>query len=341
MGFFNFLKPKSRNNGDITEKNSISLAKNNLYVHPELIDLIWIGDGPLKNYFSVNDKSVTYNYNGFTIKISAISADEPSLLYIDMPIKKPSSFVERPPYYPSYKELTPEQKWLYWKFLSNPYDSSNDIGYVFIFYYGLERHILQGNFDKAFDVILKLRDVYTNSSFQQYSAGALILSCIIYKRADCAEKFISSLDKDYEYQIDSVLYMLCKFGLNLAITPQDIMLFYKGFNFSNNRYIKNNPDIFLKNLTQNIKIATGGNSSINAGNYFQSSDIDHLESITLPIFANTSIASNTVTIPDILNNTLFSTTIHKILVQTHEDTKKELAELRKANKAKDYRPVNK
>ena len=91
---------------------------------------------------------------------------------------------------------------------------------------------------------------------------------MLHKRGDYAEQFIESLDKDYEFQISPSLYMLCKLSLNMPIFPWDIMRFHKTFGFTNNRYIKNNPDIFLDILEKNLREATG-KSEIYAEHFFQ------------------------------------------------------------------------
>ena len=114
------------------------------------------------------------------MKKLTMNEEEPSLIYTNQKIN-PTQRIEdiaTPPYYPTYSGLTPEQKWVYLNLLANPYNPAIDIGFVFILYYGLERHLLLGNFEKAIDVLLKLRDVHTNKSFQSYSANAIILSCM-------------------------------------------------------------------------------------------------------------------------------------------------------------------
>lgn len=312
--------------------NSIkSIKKNNLYIHPDLIDLIWIGDGKYKNYQNNPEESIVYPYEGFKIKVSLFGPDEPSLLYLALPIKEPSypNKVQRPPYYPFYRELTPEQKWLYWKFLSDPYNPLNDIGYVFIFYYGLERHLLYGNFDSAFELILKLRDVYKNKSFQMYSSSALILSAMLHKRPDYADKFIASLDKEYEFQIQGELYFLCKFGLNMPIDAIDIVRFHKFFSFTNNRYIKNNAELFINNLKKNILNENGGSEILYAQNYFSKRDVAQLDYVSIPVFANVSIREKEIKIPNISQSSRFTGKIFMLLNKTHEDTKAELAAMRK------------
>ena len=310
------------------------ITKSGLSIHPDLIDLIWIGDGKYQNYTNPLKSTSTYQYEGFTIEVSMLKPDEPSLLYLKYPIEPvhPSEYVERPPYYPSYSELTPKQKYLYWEFLSNPYDPSNDIGYVFIFYYGLERHLLYGNFEKAFDIILKLRDVYDNRSFQHYSASALILSTLIHKRAEYTQRFINSLDKDYEFQMPGELYFLCKLSLGIPITALDIIKFHKFFGFSNDRYIKNNADIFFKNLCNNIRYQNNGSELIDSKPYFIEVNFGRLPTVSLPIFANISMINKEVVIPDISHANHFVKSILELLKNAHQDTKQELASIRKQKK---------
>ena len=59
-------------------------------------------------------------------------------------------------YYPSYKNLKAENRYVYLNWLRDV-TAPIPIGYVFIFYYGLERHLLFGKFEQAFDMIVKLR----------------------------------------------------------------------------------------------------------------------------------------------------------------------------------------
>ena len=166
MGLFDFLKKKDKNNElvkteiTIAPDNNRSLAVKGLTIHEDLRNLVWIGDGKFKNYTQNQNNENFMEVNGFRISISFMNQEEPSLIYTNQKVSQPqdASKVERPPYYPTYSGLTPEQKWLYLKLLSNPYDTSIDIGFVFILYYGLERHLLNGNFEEVFKVILKLRD---------------------------------------------------------------------------------------------------------------------------------------------------------------------------------------
>jgi hypothetical protein len=94
---------------------------------------------------------------------------------------------------------------------------------VFILYYGLERHLLSGDFERSFGVILKLRDVHANRSFQRYSANALILSSILHKKGEFVLEFINSLDKEHEFNFLDNLFLMCYYSFDIPILPKDIM----------------------------------------------------------------------------------------------------------------------
>jgi hypothetical protein len=226
---------KSKDIVPVAEK---SLTIKSLAIHEDLRNLVWVGDGKFKNYSQKQNSESSYDLDGFRISISFMNQEEPSLIYTQQPVTQPREIagIERPPYFPTYSGLTPEQKWVYLKLLSNPYDTSIDIGFVFILYYGLERHLLSGNFEEAFEVILKLRDVHTNKSFQSYSANALVLTCMLHERGDLISKFIESLDKEHEFTFSDNLFLICYYSFDLPLLPKDIMRMAKTFEFSNMNY---------------------------------------------------------------------------------------------------------
>lgn len=250
MGFLDFFFKREKKTPtqvqfekEINPQNETALAIKGIDVHPDIRNLIWIGEGHFKNYNQeTNDKS-EFEIDGFLFTISFFGSEEPSLIYPSQRVSKTNIYeVERPPYYPTYSGLSPAQKWVYANLLSNPYNPEINIGFVFILYYGLERHLLLGNFEQAFDLILKLRDVHANSSFQSYSAKALILSCILHKRSDLVLRFLDSLDKDHEFKFSDNLFLLCCYSFNIPIPPFQIMKMSKSFGHKNQNYIKKNPN---------------------------------------------------------------------------------------------------
>lgn len=341
MGLFDFLKKKEKNielttpqTSHVTPIENTSLSVKGLTIHDDLRDLVWIGDGKYKNYKQTQENNSSIDLNGFRITISFMNQEEPSLIHTNQKISQPKKIedVERPQYYPTYSGLTSEQKWVYLNLLVNPYNSSIDIGFVFILYYGLERHLLCGNFEKAIDVILKLRDVHTNKSFQAYSANAIVLSCMLHQRGDLVLKFIKSLDKEHELAFSDNLFLICYFIFDLPLLPKDIMRMAKTFEFNNTNYIKKYPDLFfecLKDAIQNKEDV----ESIDLKKYLTPSEVKKVKKQDVGIFANMSIIDKSIPIPLLSENFKLKREMYNFLEIAHEEVKKKLAEMRKAGKA--------
>jgi len=300
-----------------------------LSAHPDLLNLLWWGDGPMKNY-TPNRTTQRFTVLDFVIEISTIGTMEPSLLSTKEPVEidvNPTS-VESLSYFPSYGQLSPQQRGVYWQFLRNPYLGKTDIGYVFILYYGLERHLLTNSYENAFRVILKLRDVYSNKSFQAYSGAALIVSCLMHKRIDLLSEFFASLDKDYEFNFSANLFLLSKIGLGLPITARDLMRMAKDFEFTNVNYIKKYPDMFEQTLHEFIQRKYGV-SQLDISGLVGSSEWKKAPKVDVLVFANISIESRTIPIPQAINVFKLKKAAYDLLEMTHNAVKSELAELRK------------
>jgi len=340
MGLFNFWKKKEKHlTKSSLEKTNVvpnvntSLSVKSLSIHEDLKELVWIGDGKYKNYKQSNGNENSFEIDDFRTTISFQNNEEPSLIYTNQKINKPKdlSSVERPSYFPTYSELIPEQKWVYLTLLTNPYNSAIDIGFVFILYYGLERHLLSGNFEKAISVIIKLRDVHTNKSFQSYSANAVVLSCMLHRRGDLVLKFIKSLDKEHELTFSDNLLLICYYSFDIPLLPKDVMRMSSTFEFNNKNYIKKHPDLFLESLTEAIKTKIGS-ETIDLKNYLTASEIKKVRQQEVGVFANMSINDNSIPIPLLSENFKLKREMYNFLETAHEDVKKKLAEMRKAGK---------
>ncbi len=259
-----------------------------------------------------------------------MSGEEPSSISLKLPISyvEDSSKVERPPYYPRYAQITPEQRGEYWKLLANPYNPGIDIEYVFILYYGLERHLLNGNYEKAFDIILKLRDVYQNGSFQIYSGNALILTGLYRQRADLIMKFVQSIDHDFELIFSNNLYLLCMFGLDIPLSAKDIMRMAKTFEFTNLNYIKKYPELFEEFLLANMQKKYNADS-LNIKDFITANENRKLHTQNTSIFANMSIIDTNIQVPLIADNFKLKKSVYDLLEETHAQTKVKLENLRK------------
>lgn len=295
MGIFNKTEKKA-NTGLISRKNHLLSRQMVLHVNEGLNGLIWIADGAQKNYFPERKHVSTIDYGDYIIELSFSGAEEPSLIYLSSDVDLDAKYVDELPYYPSYSELTPGQKGMYWKFLANPYDPNFEIGYVFILYYGLERHLLRGNYEAAMNVIIQLRDVHKNASFQSYSGNAIVLTCLMKKRADLVYKFMKSLDNEYEYGFSDNLFLLCKYSLGLPLYAKDIMRLAKAFEFNKTAYIKDYPELFLKTLEQNM-IDTFGEPEVLCSQFISKTDFRKLPKEETRIFANISIFDKSIEVP--------------------------------------------
>ena len=336
MGLFDFWKRKeiSLERTNLIPNKSTNLSVKSLSIHEDLKELIWIGDGKYKNYKQSKGDENSFEIDGFRITISFQNQEEPSLIYTNQKISKLKDLtsIERPSYWPTYSELTPEQKWVYLTLLTNPYNIAIDIGFVFILYYGLERHLLCGNFEEAISVILKLRDVHTNKSFQSYSANAVVLSCMLHKRGDLVLGFINSLDKEHELVFSTNLFLICYYSFDIHLLPKDVMRMSSTFEFNKKNYIKKHPELFLISLTEAItlKLRT---DTIDLKKYLTTSEIKKVKQQEVGIFANMSIIDKSISIPLLSDNFKLKREMYNFLEIAHEDVKKKLAEMRKAKKS--------
>jgi hypothetical protein len=143
-----------QNTALVNQSNAIVNYIDRAKIHDDIKDLLWFGDGPFKNYSKDDDYEVLKSFKigsieGEMLYRVSLMADEPSSIYTDLPVKKPQdvSVIPRPPYFPKYYQLTPEQRWIYLSLLINPYSSNIDIGYIFIFHVpGLKPPPLGGQF---------------------------------------------------------------------------------------------------------------------------------------------------------------------------------------------------
>lgn len=297
-----------------TSRTSIELFSKS--ITSEIFDLLWFADGPFKNY----QETVKHEfvYENIVFRFEMFNSEEPSVIYSNLPIQKEfSGQFECPSYYPSYKGLTPSQRIVYLKWLTNPY-SEIDIGYVFIFYYGLERHLLLGNFEKAFDVIIKLRAFHKNKSFLTYSMNALILSAIFQKRPDKLKLFFDTLNSNY-ITGSIIVYLLGKTLFQMSLNADDIILLGPVIGFTNKRYINQERALFIETIN-NALINVYGKPEM---------DLTFLKTSTPP-FTNVNFLANYsipgeqryLKIPDFTQVKDFNNSIYSLLATTHETIKK-------------------
>ena len=189
--------------------------------------------------------SITFDSSGSAQSKLSGPAD-PSTIYTSLPIFIDGHVQEAAPpsYYPSYSGLNPFQRRVYLEWLQNP-ASSVDIGYVFIYYYGLERHLVEGEFDLAFDEILLLREHHPR--IRSYSTTPLIMAAFLRNRLDRLESFLNSLpveDIPINYLIMTAFHSSRKMDTK-ALT--NLIFHIRGFN---RRYFRERLLLFEQTLEQ-------------------------------------------------------------------------------------------
>lgn len=228
--------------------------------------------------------------------------------------------------YPDYRDLSPYQRDRYIDALKNILDGNQDIGYVFLYYYGLERHLLEGKFEEALDMIIKLRDVYDNKSFQQYSAKAIVLTCLKKQKYDHLANFIESVDKPYEKGMDVDTYLFAKVVCNIGFDAMDVFTFRKSFDYTSSTYVKENKEQFILYLEQAIQDLCASNT-IDTSELLEK--IPECELIEICPYANMSLNKIVAQLPRLHAASPFYEMCRKSLMIAHERVKEYRKELRK------------
>ena len=175
-----------------SEKTQSSISKN----EKENTNYDYINLKIVSSYNGYGDHDYTEVKNanwygmGSTIEIQGYKINDPLIYISNSRNKSPAHHIvpkklkvshsenyDHIGYWPSYSELSPGQKGMFLKWLSQGKNNTAiDIGYVFIYFYGLEYRVLQENKDLvsiAYEII-RLRKYYaSNRSFQGYSERLL------------------------------------------------------------------------------------------------------------------------------------------------------------------------
>jgi hypothetical protein len=291
----------------------------------EILKLLFISNEEPPEGLGIFTVSIRIDFqNGITFDSRTDSTD-PSTIFLMSRIRrpKPSEIIEKPGYYPTYLGLSPEQKWYYLSWLENIH-SPIDIGYVFIFYYGLERHLLIGDYDSAFETILELRKAHINSSFQAYSKSAIIYSTIIRNRRDrlqYLEKFLSNERWTNEE-------LLIAFSQRESIEANELIRVIACLPECNKSYVNKEPNIYMQQLSYILNDKYGRNA-------FPVKDCINIKDIPRKkhlCFANISFPDKvrSLEVPSILDYPKVRESIVQAASLAHENTKSYLKEHRKA-----------
>lgn len=260
--------------------------------------------------------SISVNDDGqFNVNASNQCPDDPSTIYSILPVRDPlGASVEALGYYPAYSEMTPEQRGQYLRWLC---DTARpiDIGYVFVYFYGLERHLALGDFDAAFEEILCLRRHHKNSSFDSYSKSALVHACLIRRRLDTLNALYE--DPSFDYFDNSNLLILHYSGLNMSA---DVLMKVAGKLYGvNRRYLRSHPDLYRETLSEMLRDCFGVDEYPLATRF----SLGHVEGTPYAIFANFTLPSEirTPPLPDFFRHEPFVEELGGFFKQVHETVK--------------------
>ena len=198
------------------------VAGNKSYnINPKILPLLYFTDGQLKNIDS--------------------EVGEPSAISINFPVAEGQ--FQKLNYYPSYSELTPEQRDGFLSWLSTDLSNIPDIGFAFLLLYCLERHILHDEYlEESLKIISKLQSQINNGSFDYYSSTSIRYIFFIHKRLDLL-KYVDLNKCDIKLQI----------LLSHRLSADQLIALASKVDFRNQHYIKEYPELFKKALVENLK----------------------------------------------------------------------------------------
>lgn len=198
------------------------VAGNKSYnINPKILPLLYFTDGRLKNIDS--------------------EVGEPSAISINFPVAEGQ--FQKLNYYPSYSELTPEQRDGFLSWLSTDLSNIPDIGFAFLLLYCLERHILHDEYlEESLKIISKLQNQINNGSFDYYSSTSIGYIFFIHKRLDLL-KYVDLNKCDIKLQI----------LLSHRLSADQLISLATEVDFRNRYYIKEYPELFKKALIESLK----------------------------------------------------------------------------------------
>ncbi|HLP48912.1 MAG TPA: TerB N-terminal domain-containing protein [Candidatus Deferrimicrobium sp.] len=185
------VNPKNENNenNDFSMKMSVSTAGYHDMTERKPDNFKWIPPGVPVNIAGYEISSGMIYCGKHMRSVSSEYLIEPGFINADLPVARttPDREGENMGYWPSYSQITPSSRAAYLEWLAGGrVDRNINIGYVFLFFYGLERRLLndtkksmvaKDEIQKIIDELKRLRDLYAseNSSFNHYVNSLLEL----------------------------------------------------------------------------------------------------------------------------------------------------------------------
>jgi len=334
---FNFFSFFQKKNPDTKLPEKESLARSNLLVKSQapgnLIStfiipeptksLLWHTAEDPNNIASpheihINIKVGPEGVTSETFDESYKFFSEPSLIWEKLPIERNDELETEKMYYPTYHGLSPKHRFQYLNWLTDVTQDTN-LSYVFLYYYGLERHLLIGNYDLAVEETLRLLKHHNKGSFKSYATNALILASGYRKRADILKRAPFIME-----EVTPIALYLQKIAGD-PLKAKEVMNLASRVGFTNKLYMKEFPKLFESKLQEILDYYESKH-----GDILQSFDMESLPREAWASIANFSVPEEIATrkFPSVLDNLHFRTILKEKLQETHQAVKA----LRKANK---------
>ncbi|HEX9008642.1 MAG TPA: hypothetical protein VF837_05265 [Patescibacteria group bacterium] len=180
-----------------------------------------------------------------------------------------------------------------------------------MYFYGLERHLVIGNFDLALEETIRL--VKTQDlKFRSYIVNSLVGAIALRKRFDVIDK-ISFIFEEVSNTTLGIKVLTRK-----PLTAPEMMKLAYRVEFKNRKYIKEQPLLFEKELEKLIK-----EFEEERGLIWDTIDPNLTRKSDQQFFLNLSIPDKIRSMewPQIIDNTEFKNTVHKFLSDAHQNVK--------------------
>lgn len=225
------------------EKLKIRYSFDNIGIDEDILDLLWFYNGSHQNTTVQHVKK--YITDNMTEETTIF---EPSMIDLDLPIViPPDDYDDSIPHHsPCYIYLDVYERYNYIQFLKAPYSGEHKLSYVFLFFYGLERHLYEGQFIKALNIIFKLRKVYNSKIFLKYTSEPLIYSLLLYKDKQLILDNFENLKECASLNALCVISVIC----HKPFTPEIIFEYRKDFLFKLDTYTKLYSELFISKIKE-------------------------------------------------------------------------------------------
>ena len=259
--------------------------------------------------------------------IAATGRIDPSVLYVDLGIKKNSYYSDSTEPFStkvSYYTLSPFQRYCYLEYLQDPlsFKSKNNTN-LSLFTMSLERALNEGNFQNAFDMFDSLRITHIdNKAFIKHTNALLIKACILKKKYDHLEQIFVNWDVFGTPTFPFDLLVLAKGLLDDIITASDI-IDYQHLFF--NRTLSCSQERSAKLLSEQLQ-KYFGTPYFEASNFLPESA--SLAISEIEVYSNSCLSNNKIRVPHFSESPLLQESL-RICFESIEETLRQEEEKKK------------